>query len=195
MPRPPRPEQDRIAAILSAWAKGEEVCTGLIDAKTRLRAAIVTRLLERDGQPTRLGDVVEESRLRNNGLALGQDTVRAVNKVEGMIPMKENVISSDLGRYKVVRKDWFAYNPMRLNIGSIARWHEDRDVLVSPDYVVLRCRDGLLDADYLDHLRRSPRWARFVEEAGNGSVRVRIYYADLARLRVPLPPIAASPPC
>ena len=27
-----------------------------------------------------------------------------------------------IARYKLLQKDWFAYNPMRLNIGSIARW-------------------------------------------------------------------------
>lgn len=117
-----------------------------------------------------------------------------VRKVEGIVPMQERLAASDISRYKIVRKNWFAYNPMRLNIGSIARWHGDTDVLVSPDYVVFRCLaesdESALSADYLDHFRHSDQWNAFVTEAGDGSVRVRIYYDDISQLRLSLPEIA-----
>ncbi|WP_148635977.1 restriction endonuclease subunit S [Bradyrhizobium paxllaeri] len=104
------------------------------------------------------------------------------------------MVAADISRYKIVRSNWFAYNPMRLNIGSIARWHGDSDILVSPDYVVFRCLDGsdqrALSADYLDHFRHSDQWDAFVTEAGDGGVRVRIYYDDLSQLRLRLPDIS-----
>lgn len=108
-----------------------------------------------------------------------------------MVPMQAHVIADDISRYKVVRKDWFAYNPMRLNIGSIACWHGDDDALVSPDYVVFHCpqhenEPSLLPA-YLDHFRRSTQWDAFTNEAGDGGVRVRIYYGDIAQVRLILP--------
>jgi type I restriction enzyme S subunit len=116
-----------------------------------------------------------------------------VNKVEGIVPMKERLASSDISRYKIVRKNWFAYNPMRLNIGSIARWHGDSDILVSPDYVVFRCLEesdqSALSADYLNHFRHSDQWDAFVAEAGDGGVRVRIYYDDVSQLQLSLPDI------
>ena len=120
----------------------------------------------------------------------------AVTKAEGIVPMRERTIAADIGRYQIVRKNWFAYNPMRLNIGSIARWRGDNDILVSPDYVVFRCNDSNgddepgIDPNYLDHLRRSGIWERFVTAAGNGSVRVRIYFSDLAQLKFKLPVLA-----
>ena len=113
-----------------------------------------------------------------------------VSKVEGIVPMEERLVAADTARYKSVRKDWFAYNPMRLNIGSIARWQGDDDILVSPDYVVFKCKSSgphRLDPTYLDHFRRSEAWEDFVSEKGDGSVRVRIYYKDLARLQLALP--------
>lgn len=113
-----------------------------------------------------------------------------VSKVEGIVPMEERIVAADTARYKFVRKDWFAYNPMRLNIGSIARWKGGNDILVSPDYVVFKCKGSgphRLDPAYLDHFRRSDAWENFVSEKGDGSVRVRIYYKDLARLRIALP--------
>ena len=78
---------------------------------------------------------------------------------------------------------------MRINIGSIARWSGTNDVLVSPDYVVFETIPQKLDGRFLDHYRRSHAWKHFMEAAGNGSVRVRIYYDDLAALKLPLPPL------
>ncbi|HVC98526.1 MAG TPA: restriction endonuclease subunit S [Pirellulales bacterium] len=107
--------------------------------------------------------------------------------------MRERTIAADVERYQIVRKDWFAYIPMRINIGSIAR-HTGADdvVLVSPDYVVFECKEDecgtpMISPDYLDHLRRSHIWERFVA-AGNGSVRIRIYFSDLGHLKFMLPP-------
>jgi type I restriction enzyme, S subunit len=62
-------------------------------------------------------------------------------------------------------------------------------VLVSPDYEVFETRQDRLDPRYLDHLRRSEPWASFVKRAGNGSVRVRIYYQDMGQFVFPLPPL------
>lgn len=140
-------------------------------------------------QKVQLKDVTSES-----GERIGDDLstmpVMGVSKVEGIVPMEERLISSDIKRYKIVKNNWFAYNPMRLNIGSIARWEGEQNILVSPDYVVFNCLNGpdlQIDPEYLDHFRQSGAWERFVSEGGDGSVRVRVYYRDLARLQLLLP--------
>jgi type I restriction enzyme S subunit len=116
-----------------------------------------------------------------------------VRKEDGIVPMEERLVAADITRYKLVRNNWFAYNPMRLNIGSIARWQGDSDILVSPDYVVFRCLErstpAALHPGYLDHLRSSRQWDAFVNEAGDGGVRVRIYYDDISQLRLILPDV------
>lgn len=137
----------------------------------------------------RLGDLTTESAARNDG-SLGAGDVYGVFKDVGLIPMRERVMAERVDRYKIVRRDEFAYNPMRLNIGSIARSHAAAPVLVSPDYEVFRCREGKCDPVWLDHVRRGPAWQRFVEQAGSGSVRVRIYFKDLAELVMLVPSLA-----
>ena len=111
----------------------------------------------------------------------------AVTKQVGMRPMREETISAAIDRYKVVRANAFAYNPMRLNIGSIAISSFDDDVLVSPDYVVFECDETKLLPSYLNHLRRTRLWASHFEAAGSGGVRIRIYYDDLGAFAFPLP--------
>jgi type I restriction enzyme S subunit len=140
-------------------------------------------------QDVRLADATAESTERN-GAGQATSQIMGVSKVEGIVPMEERIVAVDTARYKFVRKDWFAYNPMRLDIGSIARWQGDDDILVSPDYVVFKCKGAgphRLDPAYLDQFRRSDAWEEFVSEKGDGSVRVRIYYKDLARLQLALP--------
>ncbi|MEL6413864.1 MAG: restriction endonuclease subunit S [Pseudomonadota bacterium] len=138
----------------------------------------------------RLRDVTSESRIRN-GEEKPKFDVMGVSKRDGIIPMEERLIASDASRYKIVRKDWFAYNPMRLNIGSIARWGCEKDVLVSPDYVVFQCdtedeQNGLLP-DFFEQFRQSDVWDAFVNEAGDGGVRVRIYYDNIGEIKLGLP--------
>jgi type I restriction enzyme, S subunit len=76
---------------------------------------------------------------------------------------------------------------MRLNIGSLAFNDFERSILVSPDYVVFRARPGVASPDFVNQLRYSSYWTGFMKRAGAGSVRVRIYFSDLAHLRVPSP--------
>jgi len=104
-----------------------------------------------------------------------------------MVPMRENVQGKTINRCQLVERGWFAYNPMRINIGSIARWEGESAVMVSPDYVVFRSKETHLLSGYLNHLRRGTAWADFVSAAGNGSVRIRIWFDDLGYFKFPLP--------
>jgi type I restriction enzyme S subunit len=56
--------------------------------------------------------------------------------------------------------------------------------------MVFRCIDDHesgISADYLDQFRSSLQWERFVSGNGDGGVRIRIYYKDLALLSMGLP--------
>lgn len=159
---------------------------GISAAEPRLR---FTEFIGQKLSAVHLHDVTSESTTRN-GEGLSPASVMGVSKTLGIVPMEKHVIAADIARYKIVEKDWFAYNPMRLNIGSIARWHGNEKILVSPDYVVFRCLIGSdcgIEADYLDHFRQSDAWIAFVSESGDGGVRTRIYYDDLAQLNLALP--------
>jgi type I restriction enzyme S subunit len=149
IPLPPIEEQQAIATVLSIWDRGINLLADLIDVKCRLKQGLMQQLLtgkrrfkgsREDWRIIQLRDVISECEERNRG-QLGLNSVMAVTKAEGIIPMREGTIGADIGRYLIVRKNWFAYNPMRLNIGSIARWSGDREIVVSPDYVVFRCKD------------------------------------------------------
>lgn len=198
VPRFDADEQRRIAEILRTWDEAIEKKDRLIAAKSKAFdhwSLVLLSGRKRLGskrsnwQSVALTDVTSEATSRNGG-NLGENLVMGVNKSLGMIPMKDHVRAADLSRYKVVAPEAFAYNPMRLNIGSIAQNLHCRDVLVSPDYVAFAVQPDVLLPGYFDHLRRSWLWSRFVKTAGSGGVRVRIYYDDLADFVFELPPVA-----
>jgi type I restriction enzyme S subunit len=196
-PLPSLRQQQKIAAIMKS-AEGETTAISrLISAKRTFKRGLMQQLLtgqkrfpefkERPWVKHRFDDLCEELSERN-GSRLGADSVMGVIKGVGFEPMRDRVRGKgDLSRYKVVPPGAFAYNPMRLNIGSIAYNNLGRTILVSPDYEVFRARPAIADSEYVNQLRYSAYWSSFMDRAGSGSVRVRIYFTDLARLRVPAP--------
>ena len=188
---PPLSEQGRIVEIISAWDGAIAKTERLIAAKSLLLSHLREHHLTKPKRSKRikLKAATRESTARN-GKRLGREAIMAVTKQVGLRPMREETIAAAIDRYKVVRPQAFAYNPMRLNIGSIAISSFDDDVLVSPDYVVFECDAAMLLPGYLNHLRRTRLWASHFEAAGSGGVRIRIYYDDLGAFAFPIPPLA-----
>ncbi len=195
IPLPPLLEQRRIADILSTWDRSIETLESLITAKERRKQALMQQLLTGSkrlpgfSEPwtvRHLGDVAENVSLRNNG-KFSWDRLYAVTKADGMVPMREQVMGVTTNNCKLVQRNFFAYNPMRLNIGSLARWQRDEEVMVSGDYIIFRCKEGELEPRFFDHLRRTTQWHDFVNVGGSGSVRVRLYFKDIAPFKFPCP--------
>lgn len=194
---PPLAEQRKIATILTTWDKALEKLDALIEAQERRKNALMQQLLtgkkrfpgfKGKWKKVALGDVAENVADQNKG-RMGTTSLYGVTKADGVVPMRDHVKGESFDRCKRVETDWFAYNPMRINIGSIARWQGAETVMVSGDYVVFRCHADKLLPAYLDHLRQSWMWQSFVTRGGNGSVRIRIYFSDLAEFTFPCPPI------
>lgn len=96
----------------------------------------------------------------------------------------------DMSRYLRVEQDWFAYNPMRINVGSVG-WAEksDQTGVISPDYVVFSCSDRILPQLLFSFLKHR-RGLQEINSVTAGSVRERLYFGKLAQIEFPLPPLA-----
>ncbi len=97
------------------------------------------------------------------------------------------ISSEDTSNYKVVKRGFFAYNPSRINVGSIAL-NNDGDIgIVSPMYEVFSVDDGRVNPRYLFNLLKSNAFGDYVKENARGGVRQQLKYTDLEKLRIPLP--------
>ena len=99
---------------------------------------------------TKLGSVITEYSVRNKK---DEDIpVYSVTNEQGFCTgyFSKDVASKDRTTYKIVPRGYFAYNPSRINVGSVD-WQDCEDrVIVSPLYVVFGV-DKKLDQQYLLH--------------------------------------------
>lgn len=145
----------------------------------------VTRKL-RAAPIRRLGDLTVECDERIGSRYSRKTRLIGVSSAEGLCTPKGD-IGKNTGKYKIIDVGYLAYNPMRINIGSIgvALNHDDRGV-TSPDYVVFRCLDGLVP-EYVFHYLRSEAGRHEINKKTKGSVRFRLYYEQLAEIPIPVP--------
>ncbi len=95
----------------------------------------------------------------------------------------------DLSRYKIIKEGWFAYNPMRVNVGSIGiAKGPEHEGIVSPDYVLFSCTDQILP-EYLLFFLKSDIGLEAIEKNASGAVRKRLYFSDLSRIDLNVPSI------
>ena len=97
----------------------------------------------------------------------------------------KQVYSKDIGKYLNVNKNEFAYNPARINIGSIGLNTFDFNCCVSPVYVTFS-----VDKDYIDFFDfyfKSKRFNAEVTLRASGSVRQALNYNDFGMIEIPYP--------
>ena len=82
--------------------------------------------------------------------------VYVVSNTQGIVRAEEyrdnTIHSDDTSNYTVVRENMVAYNPSRLNIGSISRLKDSEPGLVSPMYIVFSIDSSKIAYEYFDYL-------------------------------------------
>jgi type I restriction enzyme S subunit len=100
----------------------------------------------------------------------------------------KEVFSKDVSNYKVVNPGQFAYNPSRINVGSIDYLRHGSPVLVSPLYIVFE-GDSDIHADYLLRYLKSDWGNAQIRANTEGAVRDSLKFKGLENIKLPLPPL------
>jgi len=105
----------------------------------------------------------------------------------GVAPAKEKV-GKQPQRYKLVEPGTIFYNPMRILLGSIAMLDDgDESGITSPDYVVLKGKEGILHPRWFYYWFRSPYGENFIKSLARGAVRERMLFNRLDKGEIKLP--------
>ncbi|HHV70531.1 MAG TPA: restriction endonuclease subunit S [Ochrobactrum intermedium] len=188
---PQLPEQRKIAEILRTWDEALEKLTAFRAAKARRLDGLAAWLIhDEQAERLHLRDFLSEVSTRNHGQQV--ERVLSVTNSAGFVLAEDQfahrVASADLSNYKIVRRGQYAYNPSRINVGSIARLDAWEDGALSPMYVVFRVRNGL-DSDFFRHWLRSAEARQRIALAAQGSVRETVSFGDLGSILIPVPTI------
>ena len=118
----------------------------------------------------RLGNYIQEYSVRNKN---GEDIpVYSVTNTQGFCKdyFGKEVASKDKTTYKIVPRGCFAYNPSRINVGSVDYQRYEDKVIVSPLYNVFTVSDNL-DKQYLYYYLKSGVALQRIRNVASGSVR------------------------
>ena len=137
---------------------------------------------------SRLGDYIQEYSIRNK--AKEDIPVYSVTNTQGFCKdhFGKEVASKDKSTYKIVPRGCFAYNPSRINVGSVD-WQRNEDrVIVSPLYNVFTVSPQL-DQQYLYYYLKSDFALQRIRAVATGSVRDNLKLAMLFEFPISLPTI------
>lgn len=154
-------------------------------------SAIIHRCYSSQTKMIPLSELLKQCSDRNRS---GSDLqVLSVSNKYGFIAQSDQfedreVASDDTSNYKVVKKGMFAYNPARINIGSIALYEMDGNGIVSPMYVCFTTKSELLPS-YLKYYFAPQTFKHEMYKRLEGSVRLCLTFEELCNIEIHLPSI------
>lgn len=199
---PSKEEQEKIASFFSLIddkisLQGEKV-EALKDYNKGMMQKIFSRELkfkDDDGrdypewEEKKLGNLIKVKSNRNKNNEI--DLVLSISNTKGFIAQSEQfedktVASSDVSNYKIVEKDDFAFNPARINVGSIAKLKLYNKGIISPMYICFKCLN-ILDNDYLEYFLMTHSFDVQMKKKLEGSVRQTLSSEALGEIVIDLP--------
>ena len=190
---PSLPEQRKIANFLSLLDERIAVQRALIGEMGRLIGGIAEKVYRgKDDSYGKLGDFLEQVSERNRD---GKITnILSVSNKYGFARQSEQfsnrtIASEDTSCYKVVTKDDFAYNPARINVGSIARLDTEESGIVSPMYICFHIKHSL-NPIFLSNYFKSSKFQEQINRRLEGSVRQCLTFESLCEIPIPVPNMA-----
>lgn len=169
----------RISHNKIKYLSGESLKSAIIEIEYRPQTATVAHI----------GDYIEQTSKRNKENKI--QNILSISKSQGFIRQSDqfedrNVASNDLTNYKIVEQNDFAFNPARINVGSIARLTAFKNGIVSPMYICFHTKDTILP-EYLDFYFESKQFFTEIQKRLEGSVRQCLSYDGLCDIFLNIP--------
>ena len=183
-------EQKKIAKLLNLIDERIATQNKIIEDLKKLKSAIIEIEYTPNTKTTsHIGDVIEQISKRNKNNAI--KNVLSVSNRQGFIKQSDqfenrNIASEDTSNYKIVEQNNFAFNPARINVGSIARLTTFEKGIVSPMYICFRTQENVAP-EYIDFFFESKHFYCEIQKRLEGSVRQCLSFEGLCNIPFSLP--------
>ena len=132
--------------------------------------------------------------IKNSNKNKGQkhSLVQSVSNKYGFINQDEmfedrQVASKNTSNYYVIEKGHFAYNPSRINVGSLAYKFDNKTSVISPLYISFRANNNYIKDDYLLNWFSTQQFLKQMDKSFEGSVRNTLSYESLVKMKISIP--------
>ena len=161
----------------------------IIEDYKALKKQIINTIYDNNSYNSKLSNLIIQVSKRNKNSI--NNNVLSVSNKYGFIKQSEQfedreVASDDISNYKIISKDIFAYNPARINVGSIAKYNNEDEGIVSPMYICFETNDTLLP-EYLNYYFDSNEFKYQMSKRLEGSVRQCLTFESLENIPFNLP--------
>ena len=183
---PPLSDQLKIAETLSVWDSAIEKTEKLISEKEKLYKGHLNYFYDENENCIKLSEFAKEIAQRNKNKEVTQ-VLSVTNKNGFVLPEQQfgkKIASEDLSNYKIVEKGQFAYNPSRINVGSIARLDDFDSAVLSPMYTVFEINTNLINSDFFLHWLSSKYAIHQIKLCAQGGVREIVGFEDFQKMRI-----------
>lgn len=181
-------EQKKIENFLCCIDERITTQNKIIEKLETLIKGIVELAFSHAATSNTLGCYITQISQRNK---TGKDLpVLSVSNKHGFVEQSEQfedriIASDDTSNYKIVDINDFAYNPARINVGSIARLKDKECGIVSPMYICFRTSKDILP-EYLELFFKTVTFSFEVGKRLEGSVRLCLSYESLCEIVIPI---------
>ncbi len=128
-----------------------------------------------------LNDIIEECKEKAEIELVPYSVINTGKVIIQNEQFNKEIAKNTKGKYKKIKKDYFVYNPSRINIGSIGVM-EDKIGCVSPIYVVFKCIEEY--KIYLQQLLTFDSMIKEINKRCSGSVRQALSFNDLCSIEI-----------
>lgn len=195
---PPLQEQNKIAEILSTWDEAISTTKKTIKKIKKRNKGLAQQLLTGKKRLSGFNDKWLETTIEkitknfsNKNKGLIDARIYSVTNSNGFVYQSDHfsreVAGDDLTGYKIIRKNEFAYNPARINVGSIAFFTDDIGI-ISSLYVCFKTNDKVSNDFFIEWLKIE-KTKHDIERYGEGGVRIYLWYDLFKKLKINLPSI------
>lgn len=211
IPLPPLAEQRRIAACLSALDEMLAATNGKLEQLKAYKKGLMQKLFpakgkkqpelrfkefEKDGEweEKKLGEVTKDVNRRNKSNR--NFPIYSISNKDGFILQSEQFDGLDsvsrgydTSLYKIVTSNTFAYNPARINVGSIGYSGNIKECLISSLYVCFKTTEDV-DDSFLMYFFDTSSFNQSVENNVEGGIRSYLFYENFSKIKIMFPSIS-----
>lgn len=200
---PTLPEQQKIASFLTAVDEKLQALKQQKNLLEQYKKGMMQKIFSQEirfkddegkefgeWKMKKLGEVLIKNSKKNKNKKY--DLVQSVSNKFGFVNQNEYfedrvIASKDLSNYYVIQKGNFAYNPSRIDVGSLAYKYDDAISVISPLYISFNANDNYLEDSFLLNWFTTQKFTRQMNSSFEGSVRNTLSYESLTKIKIHLP--------